>query len=200
MMKIHNITARAWQSFRAGTKLLLRALGLNLIVSCLQNLKRLTVGKGGDEEIKIAIRQSRKIALLRALIHLIPFCVAVWEIALNFNTYYVGTTPLNQAYYQFGAKIHEMAAQASLAAIVFTYVRYELSLGQGLPFGALFSGLQVSQGMNPRTSQFPIQTILEVVRSSPRLRARSCIWVALLACCNSKALSTVCDADSGLAQ
>ena len=38
-----------------------------------------------------------------------------------------------------------MTAQASIAAVMFSYVRYELSLGQGLPFGALFSGLQVSQ-------------------------------------------------------
>lgn len=155
IMMARQIIDRAWQSFQAGTKLLLRVLGLNLIVSCLQNLKRLTVGKGFDEQIKIAIRQSRKVALLRALIHLIPFCVATWEIALNFNTYYVGTAPLNQAYYQFGAKVHETTAQASLAAIVFTYVRYELSLGQGLPFGALFSGLQVSQGMNFMDLTFP---------------------------------------------
>ena len=64
---------------------------------------------------------------------------------MNWNTYYSGTSTHNQAYYQFGAKIHEMTAQASLAAVVFSYVRYELALGQGLPFGALFSGLQISQ-------------------------------------------------------
>lgn len=39
----------------------------------------------------------------------------------------------------------EMTAQASIAAVMFFYVRYVLSLGQGLPFGALFSGLQVSK-------------------------------------------------------
>ena len=35
--------------------------------------------------------------------------------------------------------------QASLAAVVLGYVRHELILGKGLPFGTLFSGLQVSQ-------------------------------------------------------
>lgn len=124
---------------------LLRALGLYLIASGLQDLKRLAVGKGFDEQTKVAIRKSRRVALLRALIHLIPFAVALWEIIINWNTYYLGSAPLNQAVYQFGAKFHEITAQASITAIVFSYVRYEMSLGQGLPFGALFSGLQVSQ-------------------------------------------------------
>ena len=35
--------------------------------------------------------------------------------------------------------------QASLTAILFSYIRYEMVMGNGLPFGALFSGLQISQ-------------------------------------------------------
>ncbi len=38
-----------------------------------------------------------------------------------------------------------MGVEASIDSIVLTLIRYELSLGQGLPFGALFSGLQFSQ-------------------------------------------------------
>ena len=38
-----------------------------------------------------------------------------------------------------------MSILASPALTVLTRIRYELALGQGLPFGALFSGLQVSQ-------------------------------------------------------
>lgn len=41
--------------------------------------------------------------------------------------------------------MHEIAIEASLSAIIFSYVRYELMLEDGIPFGALFSGLQVSQ-------------------------------------------------------
>ena len=84
-------------------------------------------------------------ALLHSLIHVIPVGVAMWEIIFNWNTYYAGSIIYNQVYYQFAAKAHEVAIQASLAAIVFSYVRHEMALGQGLPFGALFSGLQVSQ-------------------------------------------------------
>ena len=103
--------------------MLLRILGLDIIVAALKSLRRLMIGKGYTEPTKIAIRQSRKTALLRAFIHIAPLGIALWEITLNWNTYYVGATIRNIAYYQFGAKVHEMAAQASLTAIVFTYVR-----------------------------------------------------------------------------
>ena len=146
-MKLLNIANKSLESSQAAIEIFLRVFGLNVILSGVQYLKKLTIGKGYREHIKVAIRASRKVALFRALIHLAPFCIAVWEVALNFNTYYVGAAPLNQAYYQLGAKVHEFLAQASLAAIVFTFVRHELSLGEGLPFGALFSGLQVSQGI-----------------------------------------------------
>lgn len=127
------------------TTILFRAFGLHLIVSAFRSLRHLAVGKGYDEPTKIAVRKSRTTALMRALIHVVPVGVAMWEIIINWYTYYLGVTIRNQAYYQFGAKVHEMTAQASLAAIVFSYIRYEMSLGQGLPFGALFSGLQISQ-------------------------------------------------------
>ena len=103
------------------------------------------VGKGYTEATKIAIRKSRTTALLRALIHFTPVGVALWEIVLNWNTYFVGYDVYNLAYYQFGAKVYEVAIVASLSAVIFSYVRYELMLGDGIPFGALFSGLQISQ-------------------------------------------------------
>ena len=135
----------AWLVLQDVTTVLFRALGLPIIISAFKYLRHLAVGKGYDEPTKIAMRKSRTKALTRALIHVVPISVAIWEIIINWNTYYLGTKVRNQAYYQFGAKFHEIAAQASLAAIVFSYVRYEISLGQGLPFGALFSGLQISQ-------------------------------------------------------
>ncbi|KAM0804319.1 hypothetical protein BDR22DRAFT_959977 [Usnea florida] len=108
-------------------------------------LRHKAVGTGYAEQTKVAMQKSRTTALLRALVHIIPVGVAMWEIVLNWNTYFVGYAVYNQAYYQFGAKAHEIAIEASLSAIVFSYVRYELMLGSGIPFGALFSGLQVPQ-------------------------------------------------------
>lgn len=127
------------------SKTLCRALGLNVLFSSFMFLRYQTVGKGYTEQTKIAIRRSRTTALLRALIHVIPVSVALGEIMLNWNTYFVGYNVYNLAYYQFGAKVHEIAIEASLSAIIFSYVRYELMLGGGILFGALFSGLQVSQ-------------------------------------------------------
>lgn len=112
-----------WSAFQHGSQVLFRVLGLNLVVAGFKSLRHASVGRGYEEPIKTAIRQSRKTALLRALIHVAPLSAALWEIVLNWNTYYVGATIRNLAYYQIGAKIHEIAAQASLAAIVFTYVR-----------------------------------------------------------------------------
>ena len=124
-----------------------RVLGLNVFVAFFRYLRRQQrrVGRRHEEAIKIAIRRGRGIALLRTLIHIVPVGVAIWEVVLNWNTYYVGSFALNQVYYQFGAKVHEMMMQASLAAILFSYIRYEMALGDGLPFGALFSGLQITQ-------------------------------------------------------
>ena len=114
---------RSWSAVQDGFRVLFRVLGLNLIVAGVKALRHASVGKGYDEPIKKAIRRSRKTALLRALIHVAPVGVALWEVVLNWNTYYVGATIRNLAYYQIGAKVHEIAAQASLAAIVFTYIR-----------------------------------------------------------------------------
>ena len=153
-MKIAHALRVSWKSFQYSSEVLFRALGLNLILVGLRSLRRLAVGRGFDEPTKIAIRKSRKTALLRALIHIVPLGVALWEISFNWNTYYVGSNVQSQALYQFGAKLHEMTAQASIAAVMFSYVRYELSLGQGLPFGALFSGLQVSQASYLWSTEF----------------------------------------------
>ena len=152
------------------SKTLCRALGLNVLFSLFMFLRYQTVGKGYTEQTKIAMRRSRTTALLRALIHLIPVSVVIWEIILNWNTYFVGYAIYNQAYYQFGAKVHEMAIEASLSAIIFSYVRYELMLGDGIPFGALFSGLQVSQASYLWSMEFWGTVCSKNVSSKSKLR------------------------------
>ena len=144
-MHLSRIVKDPWKLLQDSSKTLCRALGLNVLSSFFAFLRHKTVGKGYTEQTKIAIRKSRTTALLRALIHFIPVGVALWEIVLNWNTYFVGYDVYNLAYYQFGAKVHEIAIEASLSAVIFSYVRYELMLGDGIPFGALFSGLQISQ-------------------------------------------------------
>lgn len=126
------------------TILVLRTLGFAIITHASRSLHHLT-GREFQESSKIAIRKNRAVALLRTLIHLIPMGVALGEIILNWNTYYVGVSIQNQAIYQVIAKIHELAIQASLATILLSYIRHEMTVGRGVPFGALFSGLHINQ-------------------------------------------------------
>ena len=83
--------------------------------------------------------------MLRSLVHLVPIGVSLWLVTLNWTTYYVGSYTYDQVYYQVGSKALEIMVQASLATIALAYLRHELMLGKGLPFGALFAGLQVNQ-------------------------------------------------------
>lgn len=122
----------------------MRALSLSLVVHAFRGVRHPT-GRGLHEPTKIAIRHSRLIALLRNLVHLVPFGFALFEIILNWNVYYVGTQPYSTAVYQIVAKAHEVLIQASITTIIFSAIRRDLAHGKGLPFGLLFSGLQVSQ-------------------------------------------------------
>ena len=129
-------------------KTLVRALSLSLVIHVSRGVRHAIGsgrGRGLHEPIKLAIRHSRPIALLRALIHLIPFSFALFEIVLNWNIYYVGAKAYNTAVYQVIAKAHEISIQASITAIIFAAVRWELTFGEGLPFGLFFAGLQISQ-------------------------------------------------------
>lgn len=138
------IIKQFWSNVQNSVKTAFRALGLSVIISSIKFLRH-PFGKGFEERTKIAIRKSRPVALLRALVHVVPVGIAIWEVALNWNTYYVGSSALRLVYYQIAAKAHEMMIQASLATIIFSYVRHEMVLGNGIPFGALFSGLQINQ-------------------------------------------------------
>ena len=139
---------KLWTQVQDVAKSVLRTLGLTIIAhafrSAFRRFSHIT-GQGLHEPTKKAIRKNKTVALLRCLIHLLPVSFALFEIILNWNTYYAGISIYNQAVYQLVSKIHEVAIQASLATVVFSYIRHEMTIGNGIPFGALFSGLQISQ-------------------------------------------------------
>ncbi|KAL8670024.1 MAG: hypothetical protein Q9168_005411 [Polycauliona sp. 1 TL-2023] len=117
---------------------------MSLLVPAFRKLKHPT-GRGLHEPTKVAVNYGRALALIRALIHLIPFGFALFEIIINWNTYYVGTSPYSIVVYQIIAKAHEVLIQGSIATTIFSAIRNELIFGKGLPFGFLFSGLYVTQ-------------------------------------------------------
>lgn len=89
-MKISRAFKLPWSSPKDHTKAVFRALGLGLLISGFRSLQHSAVGKGYEEPTKIAIRGNRTTASLRTLIHFIPVGVALWEVVINWNTYYLG--------------------------------------------------------------------------------------------------------------
>ena len=124
---------------------LCRALGLALFYEAWHNTKG---RKQSYETRKIAVREDRFIAGLAGTIHLLPASVAITIGLLNSVGYYIGEElagPKGQddeklAGLQLAAKLHELTIQASIAAMLLQYVRHQLALSDGLPFGALFAG------------------------------------------------------------
>ncbi|KAL8796431.1 MAG: hypothetical protein Q9182_007385 [Xanthomendoza sp. 2 TL-2023] len=137
MRSLQNKVHEAWGAF-------FRAFRLSLLAHALRGL-RYPIGRGFHEPTKIALNQTRIVAIVRNLIHVIPVGFAIFEIILNWNVYYVGTQAYGTAVYQIIAKSHEISIQASLTTIMFSAIRRELAYGNGLPFGFLFPGLQITQ-------------------------------------------------------
>lgn len=132
---------RGWARVTHETGLFLRSIGLGIVVSAFQGF----FSKNFRESEKVAIRRSRVTALLRALIHAVPLSIAVFEIVINWKGHYVGAGFDMQNSLQFLAKAHEVTMQASIAAILLSYIRYQISAGEGMPFGAVLGGLQFLQ-------------------------------------------------------
>lgn len=64
--------------------------------------------------------------------------------ALNTQTLYVGLHNELASILQFVAKALEMLLQASIATVAFAYVRHEMLSENDVPFGAIFSALQIT--------------------------------------------------------
>jgi hypothetical protein len=103
-----------------------------------------------EEEKKPVIDRSRGLAFLRCFVHIIPVAACCVLVAFNTKSYYIGgnlagpIAPDNEKLFglQFAAKVLELFALASIGAILLTHLRKELTLGEGLPFGAIFSAQQ----------------------------------------------------------
>lgn len=132
---------RGWSRVCHEIGLFLRSIGLGILVTSFQGF----FTNNFLEPEKVAIHQSRVTALLRALIHLLPLGLAIFEIVLNWRCHYVGAIFDKQNYLQFAAKAHEILIQASMTTIVLSYTRYQISAGNGMPFGAVLGSLQFSQ-------------------------------------------------------
>jgi hypothetical protein len=102
------------------------------------------------EKPEVVIANSRTVAILSSLIHVLPVG-AVWFIyTVNSRGYYLGSeipgvvghTQEKEYGLQLAAKFHELTMQASLGTVVFATVRYLLMTEKGVPFAAMSAGFQ----------------------------------------------------------
>jgi len=111
------------------------------------------------ESPKIPFRFDRGMLLFHHLIHLLPVAVTGSILSLSLKHVYfcdLGYPNLNSVLnaFQFGAKFHEILIAASLSTIVLYRLRYALWKADGLPFGLLTAGYQLSSLSYLFTKQF----------------------------------------------
>jgi hypothetical protein len=111
------------------------------------------------EEPKIAVEQDRGSVILRHSLHVIPTLISIGVLSLSLAEVYfcdLGFQGLNSILkgFQFAAKFHEILLTASLSAIVLHRIRYELAAANGVHFGFITSGYQLSSVSYLFTSAF----------------------------------------------
>lgn len=165
---------RGWSRVCHETGLFLRSIGLGILVTACQGF----FTNNFLEPEKVAVRQSRVTTFLRALIHVLPLGLAIFEIILNLKGHYVGATFDKQNYLQFVAKAHEISMQASLATIVLSYIRHQIGTGAGMPFGAMLGALQFFQV----SYLWSVEFWSAILSKKFQLRKKICFAVLILLC------------------
>lgn len=140
LLKIHEETPKP-SRFRT----LCRALSLNIVYGVWSDRRR--TGHLAEHQ-KIALQRDRKNAFFAGLVHFLPANAAIAISTLNIIGYYIGGELSGPSGYddvkflglQFASKLHEVLVLTSLGTVLSAYVRHELVLGDGVPFGAMFAG------------------------------------------------------------
>jgi hypothetical protein len=96
------------------------------------------------EQRKVAVYQSRRMAALNSLLHIIPLAVAGTLLGLHWSKYWVGPVSDDATSLQFAAKLHELLMQASLVDVLLCIIRSQ-ALNGYLPLGALAGAAQAPQ-------------------------------------------------------
>ena len=167
-----------------------RALGLSLIYNVWIDIRY--KGKSVPEPTKTAIYKDARTAFLAGLIHLIPISASLVLVVLNWRGYYIGgelagATGQDDAKFlalQFAAKLHELAIVASLAAVIFSYIRHELVKNNGMPFGAIAAGLSFKDVSFLWSVEF-----WGIVRSHWKRTLNKIVMILLIVICGALAVS-----------
>lgn len=160
-------------------EIFLRALGLSLFWNASTKLFR----RPRVELPKQAMRKNRFMATLTTAIHVILLAAVAVLVWLNIQGYYIGGELAGPSGYddlkfsglQVAAKLHELTMQASISLTVVSFIRHELALGQGIPFGAIVSSLQFASIAHLWSTEFA-----GTVKASFHHRSRSIRLVLLI--------------------
>ncbi|OAL55152.1 hypothetical protein IQ07DRAFT_638863 [Pyrenochaeta sp. DS3sAY3a] len=99
--------------------------------------------KSSKEHPKVAIYQSRRMAILNSLPHMVAVCSAVALLVLFWTKHWVGTSD-SATTLQFVAKLHELFMQASSVDILLYIIRAQALNGR-IPLGALSGAVKGPQ-------------------------------------------------------
>ncbi|KAJ4127883.1 hypothetical protein NW768_008163 [Fusarium equiseti] len=118
---------------------LLRAVGLGIT----------TITKGPERPKKL-FTISRRVALARCGVHILPSLVSLILITINLLGYFIGgelqgskkQDSIKLGLLQIAAKVQELLVVASLSTVIFHVLRSELVFGPGLPLGLLGAGFK----------------------------------------------------------
>ncbi|KAK1501562.1 hypothetical protein CTAM01_05786 [Colletotrichum tamarilloi] len=99
-------------------------------------------------QTKVVIFKNRPMALLAIMVHVPPLVATAIMSHLIYHEYWIGAdlTPNREwdksanLLIQFAAKFLEIMIIGSLTTMIFTFVRREVTLGQGTPLAAFFAG------------------------------------------------------------
>lgn len=94
--------------------------------------------------------RSKRLAIVRCAVHILPMVAALTLLVLNGMDYYIGSELTGRSGEDdqklnalvFAAKILELLMLASVGDLLVHYIRKQMVVGGGLPFGAIFSGIQ----------------------------------------------------------
>ncbi|KAI8719899.1 hypothetical protein NCS52_00772200 [Fusarium sp. LHS14.1] len=140
--RCHSYIRTCWlvETFRT----LLRTLGLSIVTF---------LGGNDPEPSKVLIDSSRKLALARCAVHIVPAFLSIALITLNLLGFFIGNElqgdqdqdDLKFGLLQVAAKLQELLIVASVGSVIFHILRSELVFGDGVTLGLLVSGFSFSQ-------------------------------------------------------
>lgn len=105
-----------------------------------------------EEKPKVLIKKSRRVAIARCAVHVIPALLTIGLSAVNFVGFFIGgelqgkqnDDSFKLGLLQIATKVQELLIVASIGTIIFHCLRSEVMFGPGLPLGLLVSGYSFS--------------------------------------------------------